>query len=183
MKKITALMLLIMNSSKIIPSQASRIIKAAVVISVKTFSLEPREVNHQAYLQSAFKAQSIAVVTNAKKQALPAKKVISSQQALKAIEQNIVTIFDDNDTDSLLDHLKQIEGHSKHLDPVKNKKQIKAIEFISDNKDKSSIMNFQFWYNAWYETEVLKGLPIPQPIRDIPCSEMVPKIITLSKKL
>lgn len=180
MKKVILLILLIINSSILTPSQSSHIIKAIIVIGFRALNTDNNKQNYQMHIQSTYQVQS-AIKTN--KKTISTTKIMTPQQAHQSIEQNVIKIFDPHDTHSLLEHFEQIENNSKYLDPIKNKKQIEAINFISKNKDKSNMMDIPFWYDAWYETGILKGLPIPQKIKDTPYPEMLPQLIQLSKKL
>jgi len=110
--------------------------------------------------------------------------VMTPEKAHQAIEENICTLFEGKSSYSVLEHFDQIKELAKYLDPIKDKEKIDAINFVAQNKEKTSyseIITF-WWWQAW-ENGHIRHFPIPEKIKKTPCTQVIPRLAQLAQNL
>lgn len=112
----------------------------------------------------------------------PTKNEHNREKALEAIKDLTSQIFDPHDPKHILEHLKKMKHLTKHLDSVKDKKIINAINFLYDNhhRSSSSVVDTLFWINAVHKYELDRVIPMTDQVANKPKTE---KLLILHKKL
>ena len=110
-------------------------------------------------------------------------QTISRDQALRAIEQTLLTAYEDEGPLSPEEILRKAAQLSQYLDPEIDKDKKEAINFVAENSDKFTMFHLNFWWQAWNETGILKKFPIPEKIRKTPHSQVVPRLIYRSYQI